>query len=105
MPVHLHIVRAIVPDASKREAFDRWYSKEHLPDAAKSFGAQKAWRFWSASDPSMHQAMYQFSDRAALDSATTGEHGKRLVADFDRDWPDVKRSREILVLAEEYGGS
>jgi hypothetical protein len=53
----------------------------------------------------MHQAMYQFSDRAALDSATTGEHGKRLVADFDRDWPDVKRSREILVLAEEYGGS
>jgi hypothetical protein len=26
-----------------------------------------------------------------------------LVADFDRDWPDVKRSREILVLAEEWG--
>jgi len=44
MPSHLCIIRAIVPDASKREA-------------------------------------------------------------FDRDWPDVKRSREILVLAEEYGGS
>jgi hypothetical protein len=27
---------------------------------------------------------------------------KRLIADFDRDWPDVKRSREILALAEEY---
>ena len=99
-----YIVRAVVPDASKREAFDRWYSKEHLPDAAKSFGAQKAWRFWSASDPSVHQATYQFPDRAALDRATTGEHGKRLVADFDRDWPDVKRSREIFVLAEEWGG-
>jgi hypothetical protein len=28
---------------------------------------------------------------------------KRLVADFNRDWPDVTRTREVLVLAEEYG--
>jgi hypothetical protein len=28
---------------------------------------------------------------------------KRLVADFNRDWPDVTRTRELLVLAEEYG--
>jgi hypothetical protein len=27
---------------------------------------------------------------------------KRLVADFNRDWPDVTRTRELLVLAEEY---
>ena len=26
---------------------------------------------------------------------------KRLVADFNRDWPDVTRTREVLVLAEE----
>jgi hypothetical protein len=76
--------------------------REHLPDAAISFGAQKAWRFWSVSDPSGHQAMFEFADRLALDRATTGEHGRRLVADFDRDWPDVKRSREILALAEEW---
>ena len=105
MPVHYFIVRSVVPDASKREAFDRWYSKEHLPDAAKSFGAQKAWRFWSASDPSMHQAVYQLPDKAALEHATSGEDIKRLVADFDRDWPDIKRSREIMVLAEEWSGS
>jgi hypothetical protein len=104
MPVHYFIVRVIVPDASKREAFDCWYSKEHLPDAAKSFGAQMAWRFWSASDPSVHQAMYQFADKAALDRATSGDDIKRLVADFDRDWRDIKRTREILVLAEEWGG-
>jgi hypothetical protein len=29
---------------------------------------------------------------------------KRLVADFNRDWPDVTRIRETLVLAEEFGG-
>ena len=28
---------------------------------------------------------------------------KRLVADFNRDWPDVTRTREVLVLAEELG--
>jgi len=26
---------------------------------------------------------------------------KRLVADFNRDWPDATRTREVLVLAEE----
>jgi hypothetical protein len=32
-----------------------------------------------------------------------GADMKRLVADFNRDWPDVTRTRELLVLAEEYG--
>ena len=100
MPAYF-IVRATVTDASKRAAFDAWYSREHLPDAMKSFGAQKGWRFWSDTDPSLHQAMYQFSDKAALERATSGDQIKRLVADFDRDWPGVTRTREVLVLAEE----
>jgi len=32
-----------------------------------------------------------------------GEDMKRLVADFNRDWPDVSRTRETAVLAEELG--
>jgi hypothetical protein len=100
MPAYF-IVRATVADASKRAAFDAWYSREHLPDAMKSFGAQKGWRFWSDTDPSLHQAMYQFADKAALERATSGDQIKRLVADFDRDWPGVTRTREVLVLAEE----
>ena len=101
MPAAYFIVRATVTDPSKRAAFDAWCSREHLPDAVKTFGAQKAWRFWSATDPSLHQAMYQFADQAALERATAGEQMKRLVADFNRDWPDVTRTREVLVLAEE----
>lgn len=27
---------------------------------------------------------------------------KRLVADFNRDWPEVTRTRELLLLAEEF---
>jgi hypothetical protein len=42
MPAAYFVVRATVSDLAKRAAFDRWYSKEHLPDAAKSFGAEKA---------------------------------------------------------------
>ena len=60
------VVRATVTDASRRPAFDAWYSREHLPDAMKSFGAVRAWRCWSLSDPSLHQATYQFADQAAL---------------------------------------
>ena len=91
MPAAYFVVRATVSDPAKRAAFDRWYSKEHLPDAAKSFGVEKAWRFWSISDPSLHQATYQFADQAALDRAMNGDDLKRLVADFNRDWPDITR--------------
>ena len=97
------VVRATVADASRRAAFDTWYSREHLPDALKSFGAEKAWRYWSLTDPALHHAMYQFADEAALDRATKGENINRLVADFIRDWPEVTRTREVLVLAEELG--
>jgi hypothetical protein len=102
MPRHIFVVRALVADESKRAAFDAWYAREHLPDAVKSFGVRKAWRYWSRTDLSVHSAMYQFDDLASLESAVGGTEMKRLVADFDRDWPDVKRSREILTLAEEY---
>ncbi|MBN9011643.1 MAG: hypothetical protein J0H25_01025 [Rhizobiales bacterium] len=102
MPRHTFIVRSVVADESKRAAFDAWYSREHLPDAIKSFGVKTAWRYWSKTDPSVHSAMYQFDDLASLEAAVGGTEMKRLIADFDRDWPDVKRSREILALAEEY---
>ena len=98
MPAAYFVVRATVSDPGKRAAFDKWYQTEHLPDAARSFGAKKAWRFWSLSDPAVHQATYQFDDEAALDRATKGEDIKRLTADFNRDWPDVTRT-----LAEEFG--
>src|SRR4026208_2514977 len=96
------IVRAAVADPAKRAAFDKWYAQEHLPDAVKTFGAQKAWRFWSESDPAVHPATYQLPDRASLDRAVTGEGMKRLVADFDRDWPGIPRQREIMTLAQEF---
>src|SRR3979411_1173392 len=103
MPAAYFVVRATVADPSKRQAFDKWYQREHLPDAAKAFGVKKAWRFWSLSDPSLHQASYEFADQAALERATSGEALKALVADFDRAWPEVTRTREIFVLAEEFG--
>lgn len=101
MPAAFFIVRAIVTDAGKRAAFDRWYETEHLPDAMKAFGVSKAWRFWSLDDPSLHQAMYRFEDEAKLNAMLKGDALQKLVADFNRDWPDVKRTRETLVLAQE----
>jgi hypothetical protein len=102
MPTYF-IVRATIADAKKRAAFDTWYAQEHLPDAVKTFGAEKAWRFWSESDPAVHIAQYRFADRAALDHGTRPETMTRLVADFDKAWPAIKRSREILTLAQEWG--
>jgi hypothetical protein len=105
MPSALFAVRATVADPAKRKAFDEWYQREHLPDAVKAFGATKAWRSWSVSEPAVHVATYQFPDQAALDRGVSGEKLKALVAEFDRCWPDVTRTREILVLAEEFGAA
>jgi hypothetical protein len=105
MPSAYFVVRATVADPAKRKAFDEWYHREHMPDAAKAFGVKKAWRFWSVSEPSLHQATYEFADQAALDSAMGGAALKSLVAEFDRAWPEVTRTREVLVLAEEFGAA
>jgi hypothetical protein len=102
MPAAYFVVRATVADPAKRKAFDEWYHREHMPDAAKAFGVKKARRFWSVSEPSLHQASYEFADQAALDRAMGGAALKTLVAEFDRAWPDVTRTREIFVLAEEF---
>ena len=103
MPATFFVVRATVTDPSNRAAFDIWYESVHLPDAAKSFGVKKAWRFWSLADPAVHQATYQFDDQASLERAMNGEDMKRLIADFNRDWPDVTRTRDTFVLAQEFG--
>ena len=39
MPLHFFVVRATVSDPARREAFDAWYRREHMPDAVKAFGA------------------------------------------------------------------
>ena len=103
MAAAFFVVRATVADPAQRAAFDKWYQNEHLPDAVRSFGATRAWRFWSLGDPAIHLAMYEFADVAALERAMHGEDLKRLVADFNRDWPQVTRTRETLVLAEAFG--
>ncbi len=103
MPKCFFVVRAVVTDPAKRAAFDEWYRKDHLRQAVEIFGAEKGWRFWSESDPAVHQATYQFADRAALDRGTdlNSEGMKGLIAQFDRDWPGVARSREIFTLVDE----
>src|SRR5712691_9373000 len=98
MPKCFLVVRATVSDPTQRAAFDRWYRDEHLPQAMAVFGAEKGFRFWSETDPAVHQATYQFADRAALDRAVNSAGMKTLVAEFDRGFPGVSRSREIFRL-------
>ena len=105
MPKVLLVVRATVLDASERASFDDWYRREHLPDAVRAFGVKKAWRCWSADDHSVHLATYQFADNDALDRVTGGDAIKQLTAEFSRAWPEVTRTREILVMAEEWNGA
>jgi hypothetical protein len=92
------VVRAVVPEPD-RANFDHWYHTQHLPDAIRAFSAQRAWRGWSRTDPSLHYAFYQFADTTALEAATTPQAIRPLVAEFDNRWGTrVSRTREIIEL-------
>jgi len=97
------VVRSVVADEASRAAFDRWYSTEHLPDAVRDFGVKRGWRGWSRTDPSAHLAFYEFADVAAVQRAQASDATRALVAEFDRAFPKVARTREIIEVADEIG--
>jgi hypothetical protein len=100
MPKTFFMVRSVVTEPL-RQKFDHWYSTDHLPRALADFKAEKGWRFWSTADANVHYAVYQFADQAKLDAAMKGDVLKALIADFDRNFPTVARSRDFLTMAEE----
>lgn len=96
----LFIVRAQV-DPSVRDAFDRWYRDEHLPDALKAFKAKRAWRGWSDTDASVHYAFYEFEDLARARAIPGSAEIKALIAEFDRLWGNkVTRARDVLDVVQ-----
>jgi hypothetical protein len=95
------MVRSQVPNASDREEFDKWYGGHHLPLAMDKLRAEKSWRFRSGSDPSVHYALYQLSDMAALRSRIDSADFKLLVDDFNAAWPQVERTRDLMELVQE----
>jgi hypothetical protein len=98
------MVRAKLVDASVKDAFDRWYQEEHLPDARKAFGARRAWRGWSTVDPFVHHACYEFDDLTRAQAIQGSDALKRLVAEFDRVWGDkVARSRDVVDVVQSIG--
>jgi hypothetical protein len=102
MPATFFIVRAVVP-APERQKFDRWYATEHLPWAAKAFRCERAWRGWSTTEEGVHYATYRFADRASCDRAMASDDLKALIADFDKNFPAVTRTRDVVALAQEQG--
>ena len=101
MPKAYFMVRSVVEEPL-RQKFDQWYSSHHLPMALAEFKAEKCWRFWSAPDPGVHYAVYQFPDMARLDAALKSDGFKELVADYDKAWPSgVTRARDMLRMVEE----
>jgi hypothetical protein len=94
------VVRAVVSEPDRRD-FDKWYRTEHLPDAAKAFAAETAWRAWSRTDPSVHYAYYRFPDVTAAEAVNTSPAIRTLVAEFDARWGSrVTRTREVLEVAD-----
>ena len=92
------IVRAEMRDPDVRDAFDRWYQEEHLPDATRDFGALGAQRGWSDVDPNVHYAFYRFPDLAAARAVGDSDAIKALIAEFDRLWDQrVTRTRDIWI--------
>ena len=97
MPAAWLVVRATVASAADRAGFDAWYGAEHLPDAMKAFGVATAWRGWSQENPDIHCAHYRFDSAEQLTAVANGPAIQALIAEFDRCWPNVTRTRETFV--------
>lgn len=94
------IVRAEVAEAD-RDAFERWYETEHLPDAKKAFQADTAERGWSDVTPGVHVAIYGFPSLARAREITSSDAIKNLIREFDRVWQDrVQRTREVIEVIQ-----
>jgi len=77
-----------------------------VPSSISIFKCDKAWRFWSETEPGVHTAVYRFADKGSCDAALGSAEFKELVADFSRTWPEgVTRTRDIVTLVEEREGS
>lgn len=95
----LSMVRAVVADPADREPFDRWYEREHLPEALAAFGARRAWRARSELDPAVHWAVYELESVEAGRAILASPALEALIAAFDRRWGDrVTRTRELVRL-------
>ena len=97
MTLAYFIVRAEIVDSGDREAFDRWYETEHLPDAIEAFAARRAWRGWSDIDADVHYAFYEFDDLECVHAMMESSALARLAAEFDRRWgARVTRTRDVV---------
>jgi hypothetical protein len=71
-----------------------------LPEALAGLRPEKGWRFWSAREAGVHHAVYRLADMASLDALKLNAY-KALAVDFDRSWPAVTRTRDVLDLVQE----
>ena len=64
------LVRSVVANPDDRKAFDHWYHTDHIPLIfSKVANVNRAWRFWSKSDPAIHYSLGEFSKMSELQRA------------------------------------
>ena len=50
----------------------------------------------------MHYAVYRFTDKASCDAALNSpEYKEEMIADYDRAFPSVLRTRDVVTLVDE----
>ena len=101
MPATFFIVRSVV-EPHLREELEHWYANDHLPWALRVFKCEKAWRCWSTREEGVHYAVYRFTDKASCDAALNShDYKEEMVADYDRAFPSVLRTRDVVTLVDE----
>ena len=86
-------------DPTRKNDFDTWYQKEHLPDAFNALGAMSAKRGWSLEEPNTHVAIYEFASITEATKATNSQEISDLIIEFDKHWDGiVTRTREVINL-------
>jgi hypothetical protein len=67
----------------------------------KAFDAVSAKRGWSAVEPDVHIAFYEFRDLEAAETLMKSDIMKGFIAEFDKHWAGkVERTRELVEFSQ-----
>ncbi|HUZ89480.1 MAG TPA: DUF4286 family protein [Candidatus Acidoferrales bacterium] len=93
MPTVLYTVKSTISKQNEA-AYNKWYNEDHIPQFLAYPGVVSAHRFRSilGEDTYQYIALYEFQDERTLREMLDSAQMKDLKADFDRRFPESKRS-------------
>ena len=91
MATVLYTVKSTISKENEA-AYNKWYNEIHIPEFLSFPGVVSARRYRAVIGEDQYITLYEFQDEATLRRMLESDHMKNLKVDFDKRFPESKRS-------------